>query len=344
MKKNRNRSSDCLRAFAILVISAGAGCAQALNPNLPPGQNFDLSHWYLTLPVDSSGATTGTAVTISAAQLAAGYTNPPYFYTGTDGAMVFYCPATGATTSGSTNPRSELREELNTNDNSVDWTANGVNVLTAQCMANDIASGGQMGIGQVHGYNPNMPLVILRYDNSLNQGVIDATVKYNTSNAPVNGNTDATLTFTNVGLNQLINYQIVVSNGVAIITVNGQVQSQNFYATDPNWTNASFYFKLGDYYVNNGGTTNASQVSFYALAARHLPYFDGVVQSGSNLTFDGICGLTNSNYYVLSATNLALPLTNWTTVATNSFDSNGNFVFTNPIGPASQNFFILKLP
>jgi len=219
-----------------------------------------------------------------------------------------------------------------------------VNVLTAQCKANGIASGGQMGIAQVHGNSPNLPLIILRYDNSLNQGVIDATVKYNTSNAPVNGATDATLTFTNVGLNQLINYQIVVSNGVAVITVNGQAQSQNFCATDPNWTNANFYFKAGDYYLNNGGTTNASQVSFYALAARHLPYVDGVVQSGSNLTFAGRCGLTNSNYYVLSATNLALPLTNWTTVATNSFNSSGNFVFTNPIGPASQKFFILKLP
>src|SRR5262245_16642352 len=49
-----------------------------------PGANFDLSHWSLTLP-DSA------ASVISPAELTAGFSNS-YFYTGTDGAMVFWAP------------------------------------------------------------------------------------------------------------------------------------------------------------------------------------------------------------------------------------------------------------
>src|SRR5277367_4361155 len=74
--------------------------ARALDPNQPPGVNFDLSHYYLQLPVDSSGGTTGTSASVTTAQLLAGFTNA-YFYTGPDGAMVFWAPEDGATTSGS---------------------------------------------------------------------------------------------------------------------------------------------------------------------------------------------------------------------------------------------------
>jgi len=289
-----------------------ADSVMALNPNVPPGTNFNLSHWELTLPVDSSGGTNGSPLVISATQLVAGYTNAAFFYTDTDGAMVFDCPALGATTSGSSNPRTELREMLNTNDNSVDWTANGVSVLTGQCKVNAIAIGGAVAIGQAHGYNVNIPLVILRYDNTKNLGTIDASVKYNTTNAPVNGDTDKTLTFSNVGLNNLINYQIMLSNGVVFITINGSTQSQNIYATDTNWAGVNFYFKAGDYYFNNGGTGNASSVSFYALTASHTPCFYDANLSGSKLICDGGVGDAGSTYYVLAATNLGQQLSNWT--------------------------------
>src|SRR6185369_6317433 len=53
----------------------------------PPGGNFDLSHWKLTLP-------DAVASEISAAQLTAGITNA-FFFTDADGAMVFRCPVTG---------------------------------------------------------------------------------------------------------------------------------------------------------------------------------------------------------------------------------------------------------
>src|SRR5882757_4901194 len=115
--------------------------AVALDPAKPPGQNFDLSHWTLTLPVDNSGGTNGAAVAISVSQLVTGYTNAFFFHTGSDGAMVFRCPANGATTPGSTDPRTELREMLVANDSSVDWTTTGLHVLTGRCKVNAAPNG-----------------------------------------------------------------------------------------------------------------------------------------------------------------------------------------------------------
>ena len=59
----------------------------------------------------------------------------------------------------------------------------------------------------------------------------------------------------------------------------------------------------------------------------------------------GTNGPASGNYYVLTATNVALPLTNWSRIATNQFNASGNFNLTNPIDPATlQKFYRLELP
>jgi polygalacturonase len=56
-------------------------------------------------------------------------------------------------------------------------------------------------------------------------------------------------------------------------------------------------------------------------------------------------GVTNGTHYVLTSTNIALPLTNWTRLVTNQFDGSGNFNFTNAMNPNSpQSFYLLQLP
>jgi hypothetical protein len=65
--------------------------------------------------------------------------------------------------------------------------------------------------------------------------------------------------------------------------------------------------------------------------------------SGGNLIFSGTNGVANSTYYVLTTTNIATPLTNWTVLTTNSFDGNGAFNVTNPISPNIPNqFYLIK--
>src|SRR5271169_5717251 len=96
------------RATFALVLWFSSATAWALNPNLPPGSNFDLSHWKEQLPT-WQGVLTGTSGSsvdeVQPPQLVAGFTNT-YFYTGPDGSMVFWAPDDGASTSGSTHPRS----------------------------------------------------------------------------------------------------------------------------------------------------------------------------------------------------------------------------------------------
>lgn len=65
---------------------------------------------------------------------------------------------------------------------------------------------------------------------------------------------------------------------------------------------------------------------------------------GSNFIFGGTNGAANSRYEVLSSTNLATPLSQWTPIWTNYFDSQGNFAFTNAVNrDAAQNFYILEI-
>ena len=52
---------------------------------------------------------------------------------------------------------------------------------------------------------------------------------------------------------------------------------------------------------------------------------------GTNLVFSGIRGFPSGAYYVLTATNLALPLAQWRRIATNYFDAAGNYSVTNSI-------------
>jgi hypothetical protein len=49
-------------------------------------------------------------------------------------------------------------------------------------------------------------------------------------------------------------------------------------------------------------------------------------------------------YNVLTSTNLALPLSNWTLLNTGYFGSNGSFSSTNAMGTNSQQYYMLKLP
>jgi hypothetical protein len=73
--------------------------------------------------------------------------------------------------------------------------------------------------------------------------------------------------------------------------------------------------------------------------------FTSVTLSGTNVVFSGAGGPPNASYAVLAATNVALPLNNWLSIATNQFDSIGAFSFTNAIVPGIPlRFFRLRMP
>lgn len=75
------------------------------------------------------------------------------------------------------------------------------------------------------------------------------------------------------------------------------------------------------------------------------PGFANITLSGTNVVISGTNGSPNEPYAVLAATNVALPVTNWVSLATNQFDATGHFSFTNSIVPGiPQRFFRLRTP
>ncbi len=75
------------------------------------------------------------------------------------------------------------------------------------------------------------------------------------------------------------------------------------------------------------------------------PHISSISVSGGNLTLSGSGGLAGATFYLLSSTNLTLPVSSWTRIATNSFTAGGNFtslVAKDPSVP--QNYFTILAP
>jgi hypothetical protein len=80
------------------------------------------------------------------------------------------------------------------------------------------------------------------------------------------------------------------------------------------------------------------------VAAPSQPVVNSVRVSSGNLIFSGTNGTASNSYSVLTTTNLTTPLTNWTSLVTNSFDGTGAFSVTNAIsGGTPQRFYTIKL-
>jgi autotransporter-associated beta strand protein len=75
------------------------------------------------------------------------------------------------------------------------------------------------------------------------------------------------------------------------------------------------------------------------------PAFQMPRLSAGGLVFTGGGGVAGAACYLIDSTNLATPLSNWTILLTNLFDTNGNFNFTNPTDRAQpQLFYRLQIP
>jgi hypothetical protein len=95
--------------------------------------------------------------------------------------------------------------------------------------------------------------------------------------------------------------------------------------------------------TNNAGLPISGQ--FIAISATlNPPGVSSFSVAGGNLSFDCTGGVSGATYFVLSTTNLALPLSQWQPVATNSVNANGPFsiVVTNAFSPAiPASFYVL---
>jgi fibronectin-binding autotransporter adhesin len=84
--------------------------------------------------------------------------------------------------------------------------------------------------------------------------------------------------------------------------------------------------------------------SISVLGPLPQPVVNGVSLVGTNLVMSGTNGYTGGRYYVIATTNVALPLSSWKPVLTNSFATGGLFSITNVMLPGTPlQFYTLKL-
>jgi len=75
------------------------------------------------------------------------------------------------------------------------------------------------------------------------------------------------------------------------------------------------------------------------------PEFQTVAWSGTNLLLGGTNGLVGTPYYLLTSTNVAMPMTNWTRVLTNAFGPGGSFTSSTSVDPLENaRFYRLQSP
>jgi hypothetical protein len=238
----------------------------SLNASAAPSGNFNLSNWKITLPVDQNGTLSGTAVEV---QNLSGYQNSKYFYTGSDGAMVFYASVDGATTSGSSYARSELREMNGSEKAAWNLSKGGFMGATLEVDAapNRDGVGGKLVVGQIHGQDDE--LVRLYWENGTVYFVNDQAGASNSETKfTLKDSTGAT---PEISLDEKFSYTINAKGSTLEVDVHadGKVYESST-AINSVWQSDSFYFKAGAYLgANESNGSGAGQASFYALDVKH---------------------------------------------------------------------------
>ena len=91
-------------------------------------------------------------------------------------------------------------------------------------------------------------------------------------------------------------------------------------------------------------TTRLAVDGTLGVVSSNAPAVNSVSLSNGNLVLQGTNGTPNWYYTVLSSTNLALPLAQWTVTITNFFDGSGHFTWTNT-GSSSgpRQFYLIRV-
>lgn len=221
------------------------------------------------MPVDASGKKTGSAQTLTPAQL----NGPPlyqsdWFYVADDGALTFWVPVNGAIGGTSTHPRSELREVIDPALPSSSWRWSDDAALDAELKIEQAPrASGRIVIGQVHGIGSPSPLLLLQYtyDAGTGKGFVEAIVNSTPQGDAAQRRHDPLAS--GIPLGARFHYRLAVSAGVLVAEVEGRSIQ---YIIGPAWDEVNLYFKAGAYIQDVGSSsTDGGQVGFYTLQTTH---------------------------------------------------------------------------
>jgi poly(beta-D-mannuronate) lyase len=278
-----------------------------LDPSKAPSGNFDLSDWYLSIPVNNGS---GVATSIKESELNADYSNSSYFYTAADGGMVFNCTVSGYKTSSNTSyTRTELREMMRAGNTSIatsgvcenNWVFGSASSetkaaaggydgeLTATLAVNYVTTTGsssQVGrviVGQIHA-NSNEPcrLYYRKLPGNSKGSIYFAHETKGGSESwyeLIGSKSDsASNPSDGVALDEKFSYSIKVVGDQLTVTIMRDGKSDVSKTVDMSGSGYStsdqyMYFKAGVYNQNNTGTgSDYVQATFYSLANTHTGY------------------------------------------------------------------------
>jgi hypothetical protein len=269
-----NAVQNAAQGFANVACNAPAS-SSSRSPSKPPSENFDLSHWYLTLPSGS---------TVSVAELNSGYQRADVFYTDShNGGMVFHCPNRAGTTENSHYSRTELREMLDpentsTRDDSNNWTTADGGTLTARLRVDHVSTTGDSDkvgrviIGQIHGADSEPIRLYFDKKPGETRGRIYAAHDTASNSSSFSRDIVGNAGDAGIALGETFSYRIRLVDvhlTVQIRTASGAVYD---YARDidPAYRGENLYFKAGVYNQNNtGDSADYVKATFFALTHAH---------------------------------------------------------------------------
>jgi Alginate lyase len=218
-------------------------------------QSFDLTNWKITLPTGTSGSPTE----VKQPELARFMVSPWFLKSASE--LRFRAPVNGVTTSGSSYPRSELREMTNNGSTNASWssTAGTHTMIITQAITAVPQGKKHVVAGQIHDSGDDV-IVIRLEDKKL---FVD-----------ING-TDGPVLDSNYSLGRKFTVKFFVTGGTTKIYYNNS-------ATPAHTLNKSYsgaYFKAGAYTQSNCSTegskggactdTNYGEVVIYSLNVTH---------------------------------------------------------------------------
>ena len=300
---------DCPTVYGLASLN---GCPESTNDDdgdldssKTPSGNFDLSDWYLSIPSNNGS---GFATSIKENELNNDYSNSTYFYTESDGGMVFKCPIKGYKTSENTTyTRTELREMLRAGNTNIPTSGIGLNnwVFSTSSTDNIAAAGGYDGeltatlavnyvtttgddsqvgrviVGQIHA-SSNEPcrLYYRKLEGNTNGSIYFAHETKSGSETwyeLIGSKSNAVSNPTDgIALNEKFSYSIKVVDSDLTVTISREGKSDVSKKIDmstSNYADDYMYYKAGVYNQNKSGDDDDYvQATFYSLANTHTGY------------------------------------------------------------------------
>jgi hypothetical protein len=230
---------------------------------------------------------------------------------------------------------------------SYQWQMNGTNLVNS-------GQGGQIGGATAHqltiknvqtNNSGSYSVIVTNFGGSVTSSVAVLTVASSPlilvqpTNQTMAVGATATLAVTAIGLAPLsYQWQMDGTNLTDGGQINGAI-SNVLTISNVQLTNSGSYSVV---VTNTAGSVTSSNA---VLSVVPLSFANIVAAGGGSFVLSGAGGTNNGTYFVLTSSNLLVPLAQWQCIATNQFDNAGDFIFTNTVSTNTpQLFYILQLP